>query len=133
MAIKIQANNYAARECARTELEISSHITGANPQHAGRHLVRNLLDSFYLSGPGGEHVCLVFDPLCEPLWMFKRRFQGNVLPLDVLRPVSKMMLEGLCYLHTQCRIIHTGIYLLSSQVTPNMGISQLTALPRPKE
>lgn len=54
---------------------------------------------------------MVFDPLCEPLWMLKRRFHGNVLPLDVLKPVAKMIIEGLCYLHSQCHIVHTGIPL----------------------
>lgn len=53
---------------------------------------------------------MVFDPLCEPLWMLKRRFRGDLLPLDVLKPVVKMVMEGLCYLHTQCHIIHTGMH-----------------------
>lgn len=52
---------------------------------------------------------MVFEPLAEPLWMLKQRFQGDVLPVNVLKPVSRMLIEGLRYLHTQCHIIHTGI------------------------
>ena len=54
---------------------------------------------------------MVFEPLAEPLWMLKQRFQGDVLPVNVLKPVSRMLIEGLRYLHTQCHIIHTGIIL----------------------
>lgn len=41
--------------------------------------------------------------------MFRRRFQGDVLPLDVLRPVAKLILEGLGYLHSECQVVHTGM------------------------
>ncbi|KZF26857.1 kinase domain protein [Xylona heveae TC161] len=109
VAVKVNANNYASREAAETELRLTEHITKANPHHVGRLFVRTLLDSFDLHGPCGTHVCMVFDPLREPLWMLKRRFQGRVLPADVLRPVSKLVIEGLNYLHSQCRIIHTDL------------------------
>ncbi|KAK9368168.1 kinase domain protein [Lipomyces kononenkoae] len=76
VAVKVKANNYATREGAETELRITEHITKANPRHLGRHFVRTLLDSFDLRGPCGTHVCMVFDPLLEPLWLLKERFQG---------------------------------------------------------
>lgn len=41
--------------------------------------------------------------------MLKQRFHDDVLPLDVLKPVAKLILEGLGYLHSQCQIVHTGI------------------------
>ncbi|EAS37019.3 CMGC/SRPK protein kinase [Coccidioides immitis RS] len=52
---------------------------------------------------------MVFDALCEPLWMLNRRFEGNTIPLGVLKPVSKLILEGLRYLHTECHVIHTDL------------------------
>lgn len=108
VAIKVNANNYASQESAEKELRITDHITKANPQHPGRNFVATLLDSFRVESPGGTHICMVFDALCEPLWMLKRRFEGNTIPLDVLKPVSKLILEGLRYLHTECHVIHTG-------------------------
>lgn len=51
---------------------------------------------------------MVFDPLYEPLWMLKERFCGGILPPDVLRPIIRMVMDGLRYLHTQSHIIHTG-------------------------
>jgi hypothetical protein len=108
VAIKVNANNYASQECAEKELRITEHITRADTQHIGRNFVAKLLDSFHVSSPGGTHICMVFDALCEPLWMLKRRFEGNTIPLDVLKPVSKLVLEGLRYLHDECHVIHTG-------------------------
>ncbi|RAK88360.1 kinase-like protein [Aspergillus costaricaensis CBS 115574] len=109
VAVKIKANNYATKEDAERELRITENITRANPRHVGRNFVSTLLDSFNLPTPHGTHVCMVFDPLCEPLWMLRRRFQGDVLPLNLLRPVAKLILEGLGYLHSECQVVHTGI------------------------
>ncbi|PIG81996.1 protein kinase domain protein [Aspergillus arachidicola] len=109
VAIKVNASNYTSQESAEKELRITEHITKANPQHPGRDFVATLLDSFRVVSPGGTHICMVFDALCEPLWMLKRRFEGNTIPLDVLKPVSKFILEGLRYLHTECHIIHTDL------------------------
>ncbi|KAL3495915.1 kinase-like domain-containing protein [Aspergillus germanicus] len=109
VAIKVNANNYASQECAEKELRITEHITRANTQHIGRNFVAKLSDSFRVSSPGSTHICMVFDALCEPLWMLKRRFEGNTVPLDVLKPVSKLVLEGLRYLHDECHVIHTDL------------------------
>ncbi|RDH33501.1 kinase domain protein [Aspergillus welwitschiae] len=109
LAVKIKANNYATKEDAERDVRITEKITHANPQHVGRNFVSTLLDSFDVPGPHGLHVCLLFDPLCEPLWMLKQRFHGDVLPLDVFKPVAKLILEGLGYLHSQCHIVHTDL------------------------
>ncbi|RDW83586.1 putative protein kinase [Aspergillus mulundensis] len=111
VAIKVNANNYDSRESAEKELRITEHITNANSRHLGRNFVATLLDSFRLASPGGSrtHICMVFDVLCEPLWMLKRRFEGNTIPLDVLKEVSKLILEGLRYLHSECHVIHTDL------------------------
>lgn len=117
MAIKVKDSNYASQESAEKELRITEHITKANLQHRGRNFVATLLDSFRVASSGGTHICMVFDALCEPLWMLKRRFEGNTIPLDVLKPVSKLILEGLRYLHSECHVIHTGNYSVVIQPT----------------
>lgn len=105
-----------SKECAQKELRITQRITQANTADEGRYFVRTLLDSFDLPGPHGNHICLVFDPLYEPLWMLKQRFQGGVLPSNVVRAVIRMVVIGLHYLHTQCHVIHTG--LSNNQIKP---------------
>lgn len=87
VAIKVNANNYASKEGAEHELEITQRITQVNSAHEGRYFVLTLLDSFEMLGPHGNHICMVFEPLGEPLWMLKHRFRGATLPPDVLRKV----------------------------------------------
>lgn len=108
VAIKVNANNYKSKENAQKELWITQSINWTSSTDEGRYFVRTLLDSFELSGPHGNHICMVFDLLYEPLWMLKERFQGSVLPPDVLRAIIQMVIMGLHYLHIQCHVIHTG-------------------------
>lgn len=108
IAIKVNASNYASKEDSENELQITQHISQAHPTHEGRYFVRTLLDSFDLLGSHGNHTCMVFDALGEPLWMPKERFRWGVLPPDVLKPITRMVTKGLHYLHTQSHIIHTG-------------------------
>ncbi|KAL2867737.1 putative protein kinase [Aspergillus lucknowensis] len=93
----------------RRSVRITEHITKANPQHLGNNFVTTWLDSFRVASPGGPHICMVFDALCEPLWMLKHRFEGNTMPLDVMKPVSKLILIGLQYLHTEFHVIRTDL------------------------
>ncbi|KAJ5545174.1 kinase domain protein [Penicillium sp. DV-2018c] len=109
VAIKVNANNYMSKESAQKELRITQRITQTKSADEGQYFVRTLLDSFDLPGPHGNHICMVFEPLYQPLWMLKERFQGGVLPPDVLRMVIRMIIMGLHYLHTQCHVIHTDL------------------------
>jgi serine/threonine-protein kinase SRPK3 len=107
-AIKINAADRPGDRSAKNELELSRIITNANRRHHGWHFVRHLADSFTLQGPHAEHICLVFEPLREPLWIVKSRFKGDVIPSPILKIVLQMVLHALDYLHSECRIIHTG-------------------------
>ena len=48
------------------------HITAMNESSPGRQFVRTLLDSFEVEGPHGTHICLVYEPLREPIWLLQR-------------------------------------------------------------
>ncbi len=86
------------------------HVSRANPQHLGWRYVRKIEDSFALEGPSGEYPCLVLEPLREPLWLLCHRFVGGVIPSEILRTIVQMILAGLDYLHTECQVIHTGLW-----------------------
>lgn len=79
-----------------------------NPSHEGFPYVRTVLDSFEAMGPGGRHICLVYEPMREPLWLFQRRWENGKLPPSLLKVYLKFLLRGLNYLHSECHIIHTG-------------------------
>ena len=84
------------------------NVSTANYYHHGRHFVRVLLDSFPLQGPYNKHLCLVFEPLREPLWLVRQRFTTRTIPSDILKILAQMLLHGLDYLHSECHIIHGG-------------------------
>ncbi|ELW69494.1 Serine/threonine-protein kinase SRPK1 [Tupaia chinensis] len=54
-------------------------------------------------------ICMVFEVLGHHLlkWIIKSNYQG--LPLPCVRKIIQQVLQGLDYLHTKCRIIHTDI------------------------
>lgn len=110
VAIKINTSNHHTHQgAAENELAILQHISRTNRSHEGWNFVRRLLDSFTLVGASGKHLCLVLEPLREPLWLYRRRFVGGVIPSDILKITVQMILHGLDYLHSDCQIIHTGI------------------------
>jgi serine/threonine protein kinase len=44
----------------------------------------------------------------EPLRLFQRRFIDQKLPLPIVKTYLLMLLAGLDYLHSECRVVHTG-------------------------
>lgn len=81
--------------------------------HPGRSSVRSLLDSFSLQGPQGqEHHCLVHTPLWESVLTFLRRNPVERLPVPVVAFVLKRLFLALEFLHTECQIVHTGVFPL---------------------
>lgn len=92
------------------ELELYKHMAtvSSTSQHPGRHFVRTLLDSFKLTGPDGEHQCLVHPPLWNSVKsVVARQTTGRLSPY-ALRLVLRRLLSALDFIHTECHLIHTG-------------------------
>jgi len=104
IALKVYIN----RSKVHRELPIYKHINSLNSQHDGRDYVRKLIDSFELSGPDGEHTCLVHEALgmnMEELRdLVPRGAMNGYLVRQFLRPV----LRGMRFLHEDAHVIHTG-------------------------
>ncbi|KAL4875070.1 protein kinase [Aspergillus karnatakaensis] len=97
------------RGTAEAEQDTLRLISETNPQHKGYPFVRHLLDSFHLQHESKKCLVLVFEPLREPLWLYRQRFIGDTIPSDVLKIMLQMILHGLDYLHTGCHIIHPDL------------------------
>jgi serine/threonine-protein kinase SRPK3 len=54
-------------------------------------------------------MCLVYEPMREPIWMLQRRFDDGQYSSDLLKLTLQYLLSGLDYLHSECHIIHTGV------------------------
>lgn len=115
VTLKIIASDCVSDEAAKHEY-ITTRRLQKNPSHDGFHFVRTMLDSFETPGLYGAHVCLVYEPMREPLWLFQRRWENNKLPVAVLKVYLKFLLRGLDYLHSECHIIHTGEISVTPEV-----------------
>ncbi|EZG00074.1 CMGC/SRPK protein kinase [Trichophyton rubrum MR1459] len=109
VAVKITNNNNT--EETQHEKEIEYHIAHLNPEHRGHLILRTCLDAFDLIGPKGKHMCLVYEPMREPLWIFRKRFISRQIPLPIAKTYIFFLLVGLDYLHSECKIVHTDLKL----------------------
>jgi hypothetical protein len=45
----------------------------------------------------------------EPFSIFQRRFENRAIPIPYIKLYLMMLLKSLDYLHTSCKIAHTGM------------------------
>lgn len=113
VALKLFINAAAMGDELDHEISIYRQIsnTPAN-EHPGRAAVRQLLDSFDVAGPDGSHRCLVHPPLWESLLTFQNRNPVRRLPKPIMALSLYRVFLALDFLHTECRLIHTGKFSL---------------------
>lgn len=93
-------------EAAR-ERDTLVQLRDRNPDHPGHRYIIHLLDSFYHEGPNGQHMCLVYKAMGEPLGIFQNRLADKRLPLLLTKRVSRQLLHALDHIHS-CGFVHTG-------------------------
>ncbi|PYH75264.1 CMGC protein kinase [Aspergillus vadensis CBS 113365] len=89
------------------ELAVYERINAVETDHAGKNLIRQLWDHFFLEGPHGRHMCLVHQPLGLSVDQFLCFFPGRVMNLDALKPCLRQVLGIVDFLHTEAKVIHT--------------------------
>uniref|UniRef100_A0A5F8GEN4 non-specific serine/threonine protein kinase n=1 Tax=Monodelphis domestica TaxID=13616 RepID=A0A5F8GEN4_MONDO len=96
-------------ETALDEIKLLKCVRDSDPSDPKRETVVQLIDDFRISGINGVHVCMVLEVLGHQLlkWIIKSNYQG--LPLPCVKNIMRQVLQGLDYLHTKCKIIHTDI------------------------
>lgn len=90
------------------ELRILKHVNESiDSNHPGKKHVVHLLDFFYLNGPNGRHLCLVFDVLGPTVFSVAQRCQGGRLDGWMGLDISTQVLLAVNYLHSS-GIVHGG-------------------------
>ncbi|XP_056674095.1 SRSF protein kinase 1 isoform X1 [Monodelphis domestica] len=109
VAMKVVKSAEHYTETALDEIRLLKSVRNTDPTDPNREMVVQLLDDFKISGVNGTHICMVFEVLGHHLlkWIIKSNYQG--LPLPCVKKIIQQVLQGLDYLHTKCRIIHTDI------------------------
>ncbi|PYH38424.1 kinase domain protein [Aspergillus neoniger CBS 115656] len=115
VALKILNNNNP--KGADHERRIEEHIAQQTLSHRGRPVIRSYLESFELAGPIDKHLCLAYEPAREPFWLYQRRFEGDRFTLPMLKAYILIILAGLDYLHSVCKVVHTDLKLDNILIT----------------
>lgn len=108
-ALKVVKSAPHFTETALDEIKILKSVRDSDPTDPKRNKTVQLLNDFKITGVNGTHVCMVFEVLGHHLLklIVKSNYRG--IPLDNVRTIIRQVLEGLDYLHTKCKIIHTDI------------------------
>ena len=68
-----------------------------------------MLDTFKLKSKHGEHLCIVYDVLREPIDLCMEKFPGRRFSCEKIRILLPALLTGLDYLHSECGVVHTDL------------------------
>lgn len=110
VTLKITTSDPEYEDLILNELEINKRLR-RDTSHTGSAFVRTAVDNFVATSPSGTtHLCLVCDAMREPLNQFQHRLVGDKIPPQLLKVYVDLMLQGLEYLHSECQLIHTGLY-----------------------
>ncbi|XP_017050950.1 SRSF protein kinase 3-like isoform X2 [Drosophila ficusphila] len=107
-AIKVVKSGQHYMETARDEVRLLQAIA-ESAWHPLRHRIVEFLDHFYISKQNGTHHCLVFEVLGDNLLTLIQMSNYQGLPIGNVKQIALQVLEGLNFLHSQCRIIHTDL------------------------
>jgi len=99
---------YTREEVNQEEFKIYQHLSRANPSHLGYPHVRTALDTFTIRRLGGDHLCLVQKPMWESFRDLLYRNPTHRFTEDLLRTGLMQVFLALDYLHTECKLVHTG-------------------------
>ncbi|KAK4933863.1 hypothetical protein LTR66_015853 [Elasticomyces elasticus] len=108
VSIKVNVNTMTTdflngrRDIARTLLQ-------GNKSHPGYLHVRFMIETFSLKTKHGEHLCIVYDVLREPLDECMQKLPNRLFSSSQLRKLLPALLKGLDYMHTDCHIVHTDL------------------------
>ncbi|XP_030588827.1 SRSF protein kinase 3 [Archocentrus centrarchus] len=109
VALKVVKSAPHYTETALDEIKLLRCVRDSDPSDPYRETIVQLIDDFKISGVNGVHVCMVLEVLGHQLlkWIIKSNYMG--LPMACVKTIIKQVLQGLDYLHTKCKIIHTDI------------------------
>merc|ERR1712166_1723754 len=76
----------------------------------------------------GKHMCLVFETMGKNILHLIKKYHYHGIPLKMVKLITKQILSGLHYLHTECKIVHTDFKPENFLLAPTEGQYQLKAV-----
>nr|XP_055043878.1 SRSF protein kinase 3 [Misgurnus anguillicaudatus] len=125
VAVKVLKSGAGFTQAGQDEVTLLRCASGPTARNPLKERIVQLLDEFKIAGVNGIHICLVLELLGPDLRCWQVCFGNPGLSLTCVKRVITQVLEGLVYLHTHCKIIHTDIkpenilLCLESQSSPH--------------
>lgn len=104
MTLKI----YTRDEGNQEEFRIYKQLNQGSSWHPGHAHIRKALDVFMIPHSGGDHPCLVQEPMWESFRDLLYRNPNHRFTEDLLKAGLMQVFLALDYLHTECKLVHTG-------------------------
>uniref|UniRef100_A0A3Q2CGU7 non-specific serine/threonine protein kinase n=1 Tax=Cyprinodon variegatus TaxID=28743 RepID=A0A3Q2CGU7_CYPVA len=108
VAVKVLKSGAEFTQAGQDELTLLRYSSGPVSRHPYSQRVVQLLDEFKLAGVNGV-MCLVLELLGLNLRSWQLCFGNPGLLQPWVKQILTQVLQGLDYLHTRCKIIHTDI------------------------
>ncbi|XP_019121951.2 SRSF protein kinase 3 [Larimichthys crocea] len=109
VAVKVLKSGDGFTQAGQDELALLRCAGGPTSRHPSSQRIVQLLDEFKVAGVNGVHMCLVLELLGPDLRSWQLCFGNPGLMWPSVKQIVTQVLQGLDYLHTQCKIIHTDI------------------------
>ncbi|KAJ9217095.1 hypothetical protein DTO166G4_1150 [Paecilomyces variotii] len=111
VAVKVHNSSQGSSDEAIGERDLEQYIARKNPLRRGHAFIRTHVDAFEVPGLSRRHLCLVYEPMREPIWQLRQRFPGGKFPPSLVKAYIFILLHGLDYLHSECGVVHTDLKL----------------------
>jgi len=112
------------------EFQIYQRLGEGNHSHPGYSHIRTALETFKIPRPGGDHTCLVQKPMWESFRDLRHRVPDGLFTEELLKASLKQLFLALDYLHSECKLVHTGTgklnYLHSDSNCCNTVLGQIS-------
>ena len=107
LAMKIQDHECYKDGCR--EVNILNHMKKMTPNGADPHHLLQLIDYFiYEESEEVKFVCMLFDLYCGSIGTLLESGKYKYgLPIDVVKNITRQLVDGLYFMHDKLRILHT--------------------------
>lgn len=114
LARDLQKAQYVAVKVITADASRDSHETdilrslGNLPSRPGGQAILPLLDEFWVTGPNGQHRCMVTPPAQMSLFDAKEASIFGLFQPTVAQSIIAQLIHGVAFLHSQ-DIVHGGV------------------------
>lgn len=99
---------YTRDETNQDEFEVYKLLNKGSSRHPGYPHVRTALDVFTVPRSGGDHHWLVQKPMWDSFRDLLYRNSSHRFSEELLKAGLVQVFLALDYLHTECKLVHTG-------------------------